>query len=72
MAAETASGRLLFGLLCLVGGMFRLFHNFLISRTRYWPAEQMPRPVRPRFSVRLIGDLGIILVGFLLLLSLKT
>jgi len=68
----TANGRLAFGLLCLVAGFLRLFHGYMISRTDHWPAELPRRPLRPKFSLRLIGDLGLILVGLLLLLSLVT
>lgn len=68
----TANGRLAFGLLCLVAGLIRLFHGYIISRTDHWPAEWRQRPLRPKFSLRLIVDLGLVVVGILLLLSLAT
>ena len=68
----TANGRLAFGLLCLAAGFVRLFHGYMISRTDPWPAELPRRPLRLKLSFRLIVDLGLILVGLLLLLTLVT
>lgn len=72
MTIGTANQRMLFGVLCTVGGLARLFHGYLISRTDHWPQEWPKRPLWPRFSLRLLGDLGIVLVGLLVLLLTDT
>jgi hypothetical protein len=59
---------LMFGILCIGGGTLRLFHGYLISRTKYWPGKWPKRPLLPKLSLRLVGDIGIITVGVVLVL----